>query len=522
MTMPDDAPRHLESLTVNKLKIVAARHGIDVGTCRYKKDFVGRLSAAGITESQVEDALTSAEVTNSPAVDKTEDIAAARRDIELIAEKVPSVRVLPAEEEEEVERNIDRALLVRPSFFEIDSQAEAAWNHMIMADYHDALKVNNDARSKMLDRFSSFQIFSCALSIRAAESIIVSLEQAQGKVDPSLKTILVEAKRAFIDGSPKHREQTLEELETTTSKAYESFFEGSTKAEAQLRAMLADYESFGTQTQEPRRLLEIAEQAKQSFNVAEYAKLLEEAHRAGATAKEVRTAEIEKSFGIVRSAVHEARDVGAILSVGDDDLAHARAAFDQQAFKRATDLLASIERTADQAHLEKIMDNDVRCRHVNRVTETIAGLEKTLQEAASYGMDVEEGLLFVTRAKGALSNRDIVNAAKLARHVKDQTPTIEMDLDKERIDRGIAKKVDDARCGKCGKEALYSFPSGMRKCAECGHSFSMSVAPMPTTMEPLEKPVSSSQPQEKPAETPSTPADEQPKKKILTRSLKKL
>ncbi len=522
MSMPDDVPRHLESLTVGKLKIVAARYGIDVNSCKHKKDFVARLSAANVTESQIQEALALKDCTETPNAGRAEEIATARHDIEIIAEKTSGARVLPFEDEAEVEKNIDRALLVRPSFFEIDSQVESAWNHMIMADYHDALKVNNDARSRMLDRFSSFQIFSCALSIRAAESIMASLQEAEGTVDPSLKTILAEAKRSFIDGSPKHREETLEELEKLTSRAYEAFFEGSTKAEAELRAMLADYESFGTQTQESRRLLEIAEQARQSFNVAEYARLLEEAHRAGATAKDVRKTEIEKSFGIVRSAVHEAREVGAVLSVGEDDLAHARTAFDEQAFKRATDLLAAIERTADQAHFERIKDKDVRDRHVKRVTETIAGLEKTLQEAASYGMDVEEGLLFVTRARGALGNKDIINAAKLARHTKDQTNTLETDLDKERVNRGIAKKVDDAKCGKCGKEALYSFPNGMRKCVECGHSFSMTVAPVSTTMEPIEKPVSSSQPQKSETEDTSALSEGQPKKRVLTRSLKKL
>lgn len=517
--MPNDAPRHLDSLPVGKLKIVAHYHSIDVSSCKLKKDYVERLTSAGITDKQVVEALSSGR--HSKKEDAApKDAEEARRDIEDIARKSTGAKVLPDDVNEEVERNIDRALLVRPSFFEIDSQVEGAWNHMIMADYHDAIAANSQARAKMLDRFSSFQVFSSALSIRAAESIISSLNDAQGSVHPSLRSALVEAKMAFVDGSPRHREQTLEELEALTTKAYESFFEGSTRAEAELRTLLSDYESFGVQTQEPRRLLEIAEQARQSFNVAEYARVLEDAKQASAVAKERRAAEIDGSFGMVRSALHEAREAGAILSVGEKEIAEARDAFDRQAFKRATDLLAAVERTADQAHMERMRDRGAMERQVARVSTGIAGLENTLREAAAYGMDVQEGLLFVSRAKTSFANRDIVTAAKIFRRLKEKTTAIEGDLDRERVERGVAKKVEDAKCGKCGRKALYSFPNDRRKCIECGHSFSMVVEPLPATMEPIEKPVSSSpQAQESPAKEAAPPAEEQ-KKGFLSRRFK--
>lgn len=520
--MPDDAPRHLESLTVSKLKSVAKQLGIDVSSCKYKKDYVERLTSAGVTERQVSEAFAHEDASKAPESQESRQADDAKRDVQIIAEKTPRDKVLPEEEDLEAERNIDRALLVRPSFFEIDTQVQTAWNHMIMADYHDAIKVNSDARAKVLDRFSSFQVFSSAMSIRAAESILTSLAEAQGKTDPRLRTALAEAKKAFIDGSPRRREEALENLEALTSKAYESFFEGSTKAEAELKTMLSDYESFGAQTQEPRRLLEIAEQARQAFNVAEYAKILEDAKQAAQHAKVTRTDEIEKSFGIVRAAVREANEVGAVMSVGEGDLADAKKAFDKQAFRKATELLSSIEQTADKAHHEIIRDRSARDRQTARVSSTIAGLEQTLQEAASYGMDVDEGLLFVARAKGALGANDVVNAAKLARHIKDQSGTLEEKLDKERVERGVASKIDDAKCGKCGKEALYSFPNDIRKCIECGHSFSLVVEPAKQTMEAIEKPVStSSQDQEQNSQTSKAESPEQPKKKVFMRSLKK-
>lgn len=513
--MPDDAPRHLESLTVSRLKAVADHYAVDVSSCKHKKDLVTRLAEAGITEAQVSEVLKGEGSTEAGASDEQ----ALRREVEAIAEKGPGQKVLPSDEDEDAEKNIDRVLLSRPSFFEIDSAMESAWNHMIMADYRDALKVNSEARSRMLDRFSSFQIFSAALSIRAAESIINSIRQAKGRTDPALMTALAEAKKAFIEGVPRRREETLGELERLTSKAYEAFFEGSAKAEEDLRAMLLEYESFGSQTQEPRRLLQIAEQARQAFNVAEYARLLRQAQEAAGRAKSTRAAEINRSFNIVRSAVREARDVGAVLTVGEKDLEAAKQAIDTQAFKRALELLASIERVADQAHSEKMKDKATRDRQAARVSNTIAGLEGALQEARSYGMDVDEGLLFVSHAKMALAQKDLVTAAKLTRKVKDDSSGIHDELDKKRVEHGVAKKIEDAKCGKCGEVSLYSFPGEVRKCVKCGHSFSMTSTPRPSTMESIEAPVSTSGDAGGPAAAPNQ--DGAAKKKPLIRTLKK-
>lgn len=492
--MSDEPPRYLESLTVAKLRAVAKHHVVDVSACRHKKDLVGALLARGVTEAQVAEALADGASPGGGAPGDRRTADDVKADIQAIADRPSQARVLPAEADKDVERNIDLALLVRPSFFEIDSQTELAWDHMIMADYHDALKVNAEARSRMLDRFSSFQVFSCALSIRAAESILANLEDARNDADPALRTALAEAKRAFIDGSPRHREETLGELERLASKAFEAFFEGSTRAEAELREMLSEYESFGAQTSEPRMLLEVAGQARQAFNVGEYAKILEEAKGAALRAKETRRKDIQDAFGLVRSAVSEAREVGAVLSVGEKDLEEARAAFDSEAFKRAVDLLASIERAADLAHIERIKDGSVRERQVSRVNETIAALERTIQEAASYGMDVDEGLLFVSRARTALASRDVVNAAKITRHLKDRSEPVTNELYRKRVELGLAKKVEGVRCGKCGKEELYAHPDGARRCEDCGHQFTFAPEPRPATMDAIEPPVSGSGP----------------------------
>ncbi|MBE0518735.1 MAG: hypothetical protein IH630_05860 [Thermoplasmata archaeon] len=492
--MVDNVSPRLENLTISKLKRIAQEYSLDISSCKHKKDFLVVVIAANITAEQVNRALGKSEEQSVHSQSEEERL---ENEIEEIAEKPSEISELPRQQNIDVERNIDQTLLMRPSFFEVDSQIETAWTRMMMGDYLEVLKMSQDARTKMLDRFSSFQLYTAALSIRAAESILNDLAQAQGKpIDHRIKTALAEAKNAFIEGSPRRREETLEELEKLAAKAYEAFFKGSISAATELRTMLADYESFGTQVSESSRLLDIAEEARQAYNISEYSTLVTQARDMAEKAKLVRAKEIEETLGFVKAALEEAREVGATPSMGEEELEQAKEALGKQAFKKAIDLLAAIEKTADQAHLERMRDNSIRTRQVDKITSTIENMGPALEEAASYGLEVQQGLLFVRSAQTALNGKDFVAAAKYARRLKQVSGPVKSDLDKKRIELGVAKKVEGAKCGKCGEEELYAHPDGIQKCNRCGHSFTIAHVieqqGQSTDMNPIEKPVSSS------------------------------
>ncbi len=493
--MADGPNKHLTDLTVPKLKKVAEQYSVDVSTCRLKKDYVEALSKAGVTEEQVGAAFPKA--TEKPAEAQMEqeavvEVRSMGTELREIAERPAKTGDIPAEDEETIERDIDQALMMKPSFFDIDSENQRAWDKMILGDFYEALVLNRNGRNRVLASFSAYQIYSTALSIRAADTLLSKIATEKGSLDPNLKTALAAAKRAFIDGHPKMREETLEELEALTSKAYDSFLNSTDRAEKELRKLLDDYESFGVRTDEPRRLLEIAAQAKSAANLEEYSELLDKAKEHAERAKDVRACEIDRSFHMVRAAVAEAREVGTDTKQHEDDLREARDAFEGRALKRAAELLASIEKAADLAHIEQIRNKDIEARQMSRISSTVVTLEPELMEASNYGMDVQEGLLFVSNTRAALAKKDIVSAAKFARRLSEVAEPMRKDLDKARIERGVITKVEDAKCGKCGKEALYTYPNSSRKCIECGHSFSFEPAPVIPSAAPapeIEKPV---------------------------------
>lgn len=481
--MSPGSSSYLNELTLWKLKIVAEEYGIDVSNLKHKRDFIDRISSKNLTEDQVRLALEKARLKSEASPEEgPRDEKAIITELEEIAEKPEGSPDLPKKDQVTVERNIDQALLMRPSFFEVDSANESAWSKMILGDFNEAMKLNHEARIKVLASFSAFQVYSAAVSIRAAETLLSNLADEKGPLDSNLKTALAEAKRAFIGGNPRSREETLNELEVLAAGAYKAFMEKSEKAEADLYALLSDYEGFGTRTQESRRLMEIAGQAKRVFNMAEYSRLVNQSREEAEKAKEARAGELGRQLKVVSAAVEEAKEVGVDTSAKEQELREATEAYQGSSFSKAMQLMTAVERAVDTDHLDKLRNKEVEQRQVEKVNATIVTYAPDLQEAAYYGMDVQEGLLFVNNTKAALSNKDIVAAAKFARRVKEIVQPMQKDIDHMRMEKGVIKHVEEARCGKCGKESLYVYPNNTQKCMECGHSFSLVAPPTLETL----------------------------------------
>jgi ribosomal protein L37AE/L43A len=481
--MVQDSAHFLNELPIWKLKIVAQAFNIDVSACRYKRDFIDKVKSKKLTQEQVRKALASK--SKKPQTEKTDSdepgrssenaavqIKAVARDIEQIAGKPTETTELPLDEEKNVERNLDEALLLKPSFFDVDSASQSAYNRMILGDFYGAIKINRETRLMTLETFSNAQVYSTAVSIRAADELLSRLTAGNHPASSTLKTALAAAKRAFINGPPRQREVALESLESLVEKAYEAFAADTESEEGELKELLADYESFGTRTDEARKYLEIAAQAKSAFNIGDYAKFLEEARKQAEDAKTLRAKEIDEGFSLVRAAAEEAREAGAEMATSESSLEKAREAFESGSFKQAIELLSSVERAVDDAHLAQLRaQKDLEAKQIGKVKVILGSCEPMLLEASSYGLGVQEGLYHVACAKAALGSRDVVKAVKHARRLKEVASPVEKDVDLKRLELGIVRHVDGVKCTSCGQESLYAHPNGTQKCFECGQSY---------------------------------------------------
>ncbi|HEX7392022.1 MAG TPA: hypothetical protein VF374_03630 [Thermoplasmata archaeon] len=520
--MSKDPADFLNELPIWKLKAVAEYHRIDVAGCRYKRDYVDKLRSKKVTEEQARAALKNAEKHGEPKDTSEEAVREVKeigKDLASIAEKPVERMELPTDEEKTVDRHLDEALTMKPRFFEVDSANESAMNRMILGDYHEAIKVNREARIKCLDGFSTFQVYSAALSIRAADELLAKLPKE--KIDPGLHTAAAAAKRAFVHGTPRQREEALENLESLAMKAYEAYWNSSQASEVELRNLIADYESFGTRTQEARRYLDVAASAKQSMNLDEHARLLAQARAAAESAKKARAAELGNTYHLVRAATAEARESGAEVPAAEGNLAEAKSALESGSFRRAVELLADVERAADAAHSQKLAtQKDLEKSKLEKVNLVVASYGPVMKEASSYGFDVQEPMYYAGNIRAALDRKDVVNAAKFARRVKEIMDGMEGDLDKKRIEKGVARPVADAKCGKCGAESLYVFPNSVQKCTDCGHSFvipeSEPVQQVPAVSAQSPPVISSPQVHtQSPAQTPQTGQPTEKKKRWL-------
>ncbi len=479
--MAQDPGHFLNELPIWKLKLVASEYRIDVSACRYKRDYIEKIRAKKLTEQQVRSALAKAKSETPQGIAPPQEPADVReigRDIEKIALRPAESTELPTDDEKSVEKHIDEALTMKPSFFGVDSTTESALNRMIVGDYNEAIRLSREARMECMESFSTFQVYSAAVSIRAADELLARIPDGKGRLDPSLRTAVAAAKRAFLGGSPRQREEALENLETLASKTYRAFIADTEKEESELKELLSDYESFGTRTEESRKYLEIAAGAKQAFDFNQYDRFMHDARERADAAKDIRKNEIDNAFHIVRASAAEAREVGVDTLSAETELGEARKAFEEGAFKRAVDLLAAVERAADDAHLQRIKaQRELEDRQTEKADSTVRKYSPILKEASGYGMNVQESMAYMDNISNSLSRKDIVTAVKYARRVREKTDAMEKDLDQKRLELGVIKHVDDAKCGKCGQASLYVYPDANQKCLECGHTFTTDAPP---------------------------------------------
>lgn len=476
--MSGEKTHFLNELPIWKLKMVAAEYKIDVSDCRNKRDFVERIASKRLTDEQIRAALEKAQKRREQEtiVSKAEEeIRQIGREVEAIAERPAEPKDIPGDEEMELEKYIDQTLMSKPTFYETDSAVEQSYNRMIVGDYPEAIRANRNARMKCLETLSAFNVYSSALSIRAADMLLSKLADEKGGIDSNLKTALAAAKKAFISGPPRRREETLADLETLALKAQEAFLTHAVKQEEELMQLLSEYESFGTITHEPRKLLDVAMQARRALDLKQHRALLESASREAETAKERRAQEIAYGLKIAAAAAVEAKQMGADMAGAETDLTEARKAFDDGSFRKSLELYMAAERLADQAYGEQLkIHGEQETTKLATAGASVGASEKLLFEAASYGINVDEGLYYTGTARNALSRKDVVTAAKFARLAKEFVDLKLEEIDEKRIELGVAKRMGEAKCGKCGKKSLYAYPDGTGKCKGCGHSFQLS------------------------------------------------
>jgi len=477
--MPSDPAHFLNELPIWKLKIVAAEYKIDISACKYKKDYISKIKGKKLTEEQVRKALAKAKAEPEKAAD---DLKAIGKDLERIAGKPAEAKEMPSHDEQVVERNIDEALTMRPTFFEVDSTSESAMNRMLIGDFNEAIKMNRDARLRCLDNFSTFQVYSAALSIRAVDELLARLPAGMPQIDSTLRTAMTAAKRAFLNGPPRQREESLESLEALAAKTYDAFVKHTEGDEVELRNLLADYESFGTRTEESRRYLEIAASAKQTFNMEEYSRYVGEAREKANASKQDRVKEIGSIFHLIAASTAEAKELGADTAVVESNIGEARKAYEDGSFRHTVELLASVDRALDGHHVEMLRRRrELEAVQLQKASAWVAESEPVLAEALSYGFDVKDAQSKLAIAKAALAKRDAVNASKYGRYIKESLNRIEKELDNKRLELGTIKHVDGVKCEKCSQESVYEYPNSSKKCLTCGaitHSQQSAPAPI--------------------------------------------
>jgi hypothetical protein len=182
---------------------------------------------------------------------------------------------------------------------------------------------------------------------------------------------------------------------------------------------------------------------------------------------DARVKEIAGAIPATARLIEESQQVGAEVGDATRLLEKAKVAIERKEYVLAAELVQRAERSALQAQhyqIEKAME--LRLRQIERAQGVLNRAVPILDEAASYGFDVEEVRRVLTDAHEVLDQGDYVNGTIIARRVEELTLALVPRLVAERPKHGIVKPTA-GRCTACEAQEVVFLEDGWSQCNVC-------------------------------------------------------
>jgi len=468
----NEIEKKLSDLTVIELRKLARERSIDISGAIRKKELIDKIlvwdKAPKIgTILMPEKDISEAE---APEELKTEG------EVVLESEKLergkltegPKISAKTKEEEKLVEiREYIRFMEGnRPSFFGIDGLLEGVTTKYGTGDYYGAIQAIKTVRERASDFYSHFRIFTNALGIDASERLLEEAVRrgtlSQERANKLVKTAMF----GFVEGSPKKREETLEQLENGALEAFDKIIGNLDKDLKIYHQRANELKEIGADVVEAIRLLTEAEKLKTALKLQEAKEQLNSAKNLLKQVEKVRLEEIRYAIPRVRSAIEEAKSIGIDITEPEKELKKASYYIERGEIKLCVESLTKSESVVDQMqHAKLSTDPALRTSQLEKARKITKQLSPFLTDVGSYGIDISEVMHYLRNAQIAITHGDSINAPKFARRADELAKSFVKELEKLKK-RSI--HLDDERCERCGQEMLYKFDTGIKRCANCG------------------------------------------------------
>ncbi len=328
------------------------------------------------------------------------------------------------------------------------------------------LELAHEALLLVHGTLDAFERSAWSYGILASQKLIEESGRVGRDVEPA-SSLLRDAKVAYVSGNLAANRDLLIKLQGATKALYSEEVQRLRRSIYAAEDRIEQAGHVGADVAAAEEALTRARDAMQRAEHAKAVDLLAETERLANAAVDVRVKEIAGAIPATARLLEESKNVGAEVGEASRLLEKAKVAIDRKEYVLAAELVQRAERSALQAQHHQIQKAmELRLRQIERAQGVMNRLLPILDEAASYGIEVEEVRRVLTDAEEVLDQGDYVNGTILARRAEELTLAMVPRLVTERPKYGIVKPTT-GRCTACGAQEVAFLDDGWSKCNVC-------------------------------------------------------
>ncbi len=396
------------------------------------------------------------------------DLSGRRRKAEIV-EALLAARAAAETSEREVREDSGGTVDVEDAMSTLEILWTGAGKRLERGDYQAALGLADEGL-RLLDGWAqAYRQGMCERSLEAAEHFARRFEATGPAQD--LKRDLREAREAYDGEDLEACAGVLTSVVREVEALYAREVERVADILVEKERTLEDLSDVDADLARAHDLLSLAEEmvaqgdrAKALDHILHFERVVEDAVQE----REERTRRYLES---VATKLTETEELGTSLKGGRKLLEQARRALERGDLARAGEYGQQCEKSVvevQRRHMEQAMT--LRRRHYQEVRDLLGYLKPLIEEARTYGIDIEEAKAAIKEALDRLRQEEYFAAMEKGREARrfmeSLLPAIVMERDK----RGVVRP-QAGECNQCGGEDVIYRDDGWGECNTCGNRF---------------------------------------------------
>jgi len=468
----------LAEKTVAELHALAVEHGVDLEGLTKKPDILDRIAASPAASRIFETPAGAVATEPKPESDVAEPAPPPGPDLQEQTPPEPTAAEPPARKEPpppEAPHPDADGLLVQARNIDADfGLAEDILDQARMRfeerAFDRVLELAHEALLLVHGTLDAFERSAWSYGIMASQKLIEESGRVGRDVEPAA-ALLRDARVAYVSGNLAANRDLLIKLQGATKALYSEEVQRLRQKIYGAEDRIQQAALLGADVAAAEEALSRARDAMQRAEHAKAVELLSETERLAQVALDARVKEIAGAIPAAAKIIEESKNVGAEVGEASRLLEKARVAIERKEYVLAAELVQRSERSALQAQHHQIQKAmELRLRQIEKAQGVVNRVVPILDEAAGYGINIEEARRVLTDAADVLDQGDYVNGTLLARRAEELALAIVPQLVAERPKHGIAKPAS-GKCEVCSSEDVAFLDDGWSRCSACSASW---------------------------------------------------